>query len=391
MSNLFVLPNLQSQSRLSAVRLMSGGVVPEAAPADNVNDIIANAANANNAVLAYVRGLSSTKLPFVPDSPAWYNDFTKSYANIGANALYWQNSLSPRLIEIPRTIYSYGSLFDLKVLVMRGYLEQLIHNPNNPTAREKLRDALVELIQGIDTQQRAVNTFGTDLAGFSTTLKTDAGVLADCVKKAMNEIGQDQGKIRDLQKRIEELKKEMAGYNWMIGGGGIAIGVSIFIGCVGAVLTAAFGPIGLLVVGIGVIGAAAGVAAMIAGKVKVDQIGNEIKAQSANLDRVQQRVAALSTVKTNVENLIVLSNTAQAEIGKLVTAWDLLKGGMQAVVTDLGNANKKFQASQFIDMKSDIGQAEDDWKYLAELAKKFANINIKVEEEISVIGQRKAA
>jgi hypothetical protein len=392
MSNLFVLPNLSSQNRLSAVRLMSGGApAPAAATAETVNDIIANAANANNAVLAYVRGLSSTKLPFVPDSPAWYNKFVEQYSSLGANALYWQNSISPRLIETPRTIVSYGSLFDLKVSIMYQHIDRLILEPGNQAAREQLRNTLVGLIEDVGRQQKSVNTLGTDLAGYSTTLQNDAAIMADCVKQAIAEIGRDQQKIAELQKRIADLQSEAATWNKVLAGAGIGTAVSIFIGCIGAVLTVAFGPIGLLVLGLGVIGAVGGAATMIASMVKIRQIGDDIKSKSADLGRVQQRVMALQAVQTNVNNLITLSSTAQTEIGKLITAWDLLKAGMQSVVNDLDSSSNRLKTSHFVEMKSDLGKAEADWKDLSDLAKKFASITIHVEENVALINQQKAA
>ncbi|HYU35829.1 MAG TPA: HBL/NHE enterotoxin family protein [Thermoanaerobaculia bacterium] len=393
MSNLFVLPNLSSQNRLSAVHLMGGGAFTEAAPAAGapVEDVIANAANANNAVLAYSRGLASTKLPFVPNSPAWYTKFTEKYTQIGANAMYWQESISPRLIGIPRTIVSYGGLFELKASLLSQYLDQLILDPKNETARRMLRDTLLEMIRDIDRQQNLVTTFDKDLNGFSNTLNTDADIMSGCVRDAMKEIGQDQKKIEALQKSIADLKSELATWNKVIIGAGLGAGVSIFIGCVGLVLAAAFGPIGWLVVGLGVIGAVGGFATMIAAMVKIRQLSNEIDSTSADLGRTQQRVLALQSVQTNVETLIRLSTTAQGEIGKLITAWSLLKGGMQKVADDLGNANKKFQASQFVDMRSDITKAKSDWKDLSALAEKFTKIDIKVEESTAVIGDRKAA
>lgn len=392
MSNLFVLPNLTSQNRLQSLHLM-GGEPSALAPSqgETVNDIIANAANANNAVLAYSHGLSSTKLPFVPQSPAWYNKFTESYSQIGANALVWQNSLSPRLIAIPKTIVQYGTLFDLRVGMLMQYADLLIANPNDMGVRKSLSDVLVTLTADIDRHQRQVNTFGTDLSGYAGTLQGDAAIMGQAVKDAMKEIGQDEAKVKALTQKIEDLKAELATWNKVVAGAGIGAAVSIFIGLIGAVLTVAFGPVGLLVVGLGVIGTAAGFATLIAGLVKVRQLGNDIAQQSGDLGAVQQRILALRSVQTNVDTLIKLSGTAQTEIGKLVTAWDLLKGGMRSVADDLANSRKRFDALQFVDMRTDFAKAEEDWKSLTEIARKFTNINITLEDKVNPASDRRAA
>jgi hydroxylamine reductase (hybrid-cluster protein) len=145
------------------------------------------------------------------------------------------------------------------------------------------------------------------------------------------------------------------------------------------------------VVGLGVIGAAAGVAGMIAGGVKMNQLHGEIQKQSAELGSQQQRVAAVQALHANVSGLILLSNKAQTEVGTILTSWDVLKGQMQALTDDLGKGNKNFDSSRFVDLRMDVTKAAEDWKALSETAKKFAKINIQIEEGVVRIGEKKAA
>jgi hypothetical protein len=397
MSNLFVLPNLASQNRDRAVHLMSSGTLQApgfqglSESSEPVDQIIANAANANNAVLAYSHAVASTKLPFVPQSPAWYNEFTKRYGQIGTNALVWQNSLSPRLIAIPKTIVNYGTLFDLRRHHLLQYSDLLIGDPDNMPIRNALRDTLLSLITEIGNQQTLIDTFGTDLSGFSHTLQDDAAIMAQCVEDAKKEIGRDQARIQALHETIGALRREVASWNQVISAAQIIRRVSFFFGLIGLAVAFASGPFGMAVVALGSIGSAASVGLRLIAMLKIQQLGGQITRQSGELESVQRRLFALQSVQTNVDSLIRLSGTAQAEIGKLLAAWDLMKGGIKAVADDLGNARQRFDALQFVDMRTEFVKAGEDWKVLVERARPFTRIHTTLENEIALVEDRKAA
>jgi hypothetical protein len=84
--------------------------------------------------------------------------------------------------------------------------------------------------------------------------------------------------------------------------------------------------------------------------------------------RLHDRLPAFLAMQDAVPPLIRLNGEAQAGIGQLLTAWEPMRDKIRAVAGDLGQARKRFEASQLVEMRADVAAAEQSWKELTAVA-----------------------
>jgi|GEM_PF-2420734 len=352
---------------------------------DDVLQGLADAFNASNAVLAYTHGINSTNLPVVPDQPGWYNAFTERFSDAKRNALLWQNSISPRLTAIPQTIVDYGGLFNSQYDTIIASLDVLIANPGDAGVRRTLASTFTNMLRNVRGQKGLVTQFSADLHGFTELLQGDEAAMARAVDDAMRSIGEGRHRIEELREAVANLRRAVDQANTMITAGAITTGVSIFVGAVGGVLTAAFGPVGLLVVGLGVLGVVAGAATMIAGMVLVRKRQAEMDLKNAELDTAQRRVGALVVLNDILVGLIELSKKAQATLGAIAEAWSLLEQDIAAVVAELEKAEGSLAGDDYKAMRGAMEDAKREWDNLVDYAEKFTKVVVVVEAAEPVI------
>lgn len=350
---------------------------------DTVDQQIADLYNANNAVLSYQNAVVATDLPAVPQSPAWYNEFINGFSNVKTNALVWQNSITPRLSAIPQSIINYGTLFTLNVNNVNQFIDVLLNDPGNQGARKGLTDTLNLLHRNVGDQSATAVQLQRDIATYSTSLVTDADVLRAAVAQADIQIGDDRQKVQEISRIVDQIKADIATKNKIITAAGITAGVSVFIGAVGGVLTAAFGPLGLIVVGLGVIGFTAGIITIIVASVEIKRLQAELTAKTQQMDQLTQRANTLTQVQAQVNDLIELSSAAQTGVQTILDAWSLLTTDLSQVVDEIEKAEGDLDRNMLLEVRADINRAQEEWTSTVELARKFTAVQYTVDSKIT--------
>jgi hypothetical protein len=366
---------------------------PEATEEKTIEEQLADAFNANNAVLTYVRELNCTNLNAIDRAPDWYKDFATQFSKAKSNAMTWENSITPRLTSIPRAIVNYQGLFEAQSSMVVKYAQLLQRNPNDEASRRNLSSTLKALIADMLGHKSNAQNLGKDLASFVNTLSVDDQNLNAGLTKALASIGQGQQQVKELEAAIENLRAEVKKWGIILTASAIAAGVSVIIIPLGLKVAAVSGPVGVIggiMVVIGIVGAAAGAGLGIAAIVKVQQYRDQVIAKASELTAEQCRVAQLVTLKGSLSKVVELSKKAQETLGLVTKSWDKLQSNIQEVVDDLDRADGKYKVSDFGQLIQEMRMASDDWKILADYAGKMSQIKYYFEEEITPLDKKAA-
>jgi methyl-accepting chemotaxis protein len=371
---------LLTQGRLERNRAMAmlNGLEPPAAGAP-IDQLLADAFNANNAILAYAVGVARTDLPALPHSEPWYEAFVKGVSNLKTRALVWQNSIAPRVIEIPAAIVDFGAIFVLRINQIDGDIERLLADPGNQAARDNLRRSLGDLSQATGRQQKTLQALRQDIGHYADSLTGDAGILKKAAADGLAAIGGARDQIQAIERDLVLLRDELGKYNTILEVAKIGGIDSVVIVVIGVGLIYLFNPflsvgIGLFLIPIGIAGGIAALVAALVAAVNIQEINGRITQRNAELTAEGQQVAALTAINQIVDRLVMLAEGASQGIGAIERAWTALQEDVDAVVDDLARAERDLARDQLLVLQSDIQDATADWKILVELARKFAGL-----------------
>jgi predicted nucleic acid-binding Zn-ribbon protein len=354
---------LASNDRAAALRTMNPTGLTSAAlaAADDGTPIeqqLADSFNANNAVMAYVNGITNSTLPALTPQPAWYGTFSTKFSDAKIHAMAWLNTIAPGLVAIPTGIANYAFTFNITIQNINSALTVLQSDPTNQAAKQTIITGLQSLLEGFSTQLQNAQDFATQITTFATNLTADAAVMQQAAKDAQNQVGYNKQQVQDLQNSINALQSEINTWQKVIAGAGIAAGVSFFVGAVVAIFS--FG-IGLA---FGIIGAAAGIAVIIAGSVKIKQLSAEIAQKQENMSDLNRQITALNVLLQNLQNLITLANAAGEQIKLVIKAWQAMEADITAVIRDLNSAQTDLSKMNLPALQADLTQAAADWETL---------------------------
>lgn len=354
---------LASNDRAAALRAMNPGglasaAIAAAADGTPIEQQLADSFNANNAVMAYVNGITNSTLPALTPQPAWYATFSAKFSDAKVHAMAWLNTIAPGLVAIPTGIANYAFTFNITMNNINSALTVLQADPTNQAAKQAIVTGLQSLLQGFSLQLQNAQDFAAQITTFASNLKADAAIMQQAAKDAKNQVGYNQQQVQDLQSSIDQLKSEINTWQKVIAGAGIAAGVSFFVGAVVAIFS--FG-IGLA---FGIIGAAAGIALIIAGSVKIKQLSAEIAQKQANMSDLNRQITALNVLLGNLQTLITLANTAGEQIKLVIAAWQTMEADITAVIRDFNSAQTDLSNMNLPGLQADLNQAAADWQTL---------------------------
>lgn len=383
---------LLTQGRLDRDRAMAvlNGFEPSAAMGEPVDQLLANAFNANNAILAYAVGVARTDLPALPHSEPWYETFVKGFTNLKSRALVWQNSIAPRVIEIPAAIVDFGAVFVLGISQIEGDIETLLADPGNLPARDGLRGRLAAVSRATGLQQRTLQELRQDIRRYADSLAGDAAILKNAAADGLAAIGDARDQIQAIERDLVELRNELNKFNTILS---VAetVGINVIgIAVIGIGLTYLFAPlllvgVGLVLIPLGVVGGIGALVTAIVAAVSIQKINGRITERTAELSSAGQQVAALASINQIVDRLVMLAEAAGQGIGTIEQAWTALQDDVDAIVGDLAKAEQDFSRDRLLALQSDIQDATADWMSLVDLARKFTGFHYLISPTVTPI------
>jgi hypothetical protein len=346
----------------SAPRLAAGaGDVP-------IEQQLADAFNANNAVLAYATGIAKTTLPALSTEPDWYKTFKKRFADAKIHAMKWSNTIVPNLVSIPAGIANYAFTWNTTMMSVDAALTVLVKDPKNAEAQQAVLNGLNQLVGGLSTFENLVGSFGEEIKTFAADISADAQILQKASASAKQTAGYNRQQVEELTKTIKALQDEVKTWQAVQTAAGIAAGVIFFIGACIAIFSFGLG------LAIGIIGAAAGIATAIAAGAKINTLSAEIRAQQGRMDDLNQQIATLDTLVNTLLDLVKLAQAAGDQMKLVIAAWDQLGKELRTVITDLKSASGDVSKLDIAGLQRDLAAANADWTKLREFCLKIAAV-----------------
>lgn len=364
---------LSSNNRSASLRLLTPQGTSLAAVANIADDPtpidqqLADAFNANNAVMAYVLGITNSTLPSLTPQPDWYATFMTSFSDAKIHAMDWTNTIAPNLVAIPTGIANYAYTFNINMMNINSALATLQENPSNAEAKQSLIAGLQTLLSGfVNLLENTVSFQSREIDTFAQNLTADAAILQAAVTSAQGTVGYDHMQVATLMTAVTNLQIEINTWQKVVTGAGIGAGVAFFAGTVVAIFTFGAG------LAFGIIGAAAGIATLIAAEAKINQLMGQINQDQQTMTELNQQIASLTLLMNHLNTLITLSQAAGAQIQLVNEAWHVLVADLTTVIIDLRNA--EIDSMNLVALQNDLNSANADWQALRSFCLTIAGI-----------------
>jgi len=354
----------------NVVSITALGSVPAALKASNdlpIDQQLADAFNANNDVMAYVLGITNTQLPTIAPAPSWYSTFQTAFSNAQIHANDWYR-ISANLVSIPNAIAGYGISFNVSMATINSLVAVLQTDPTNQAAINALKNQFTDLISHIQLFSQSAVTVHNDITGFTNNLIQDSKILSNAVSDSTKQQDVNREQVAEYQALIEAMRKQVKTWQVVETAAAIGAGVAFFAGAVIAIFTFGFG------IAFGIVGAAAGIATMVAAEIKIKTLRSQIEATTSRMNAVTQQSASLAALNDQLNKLIELSQAAGTLIGLLLQVWEELEGELNTVLTDLNNCKGNVNSLDLPELQQNLNLANQDWQTLVGLCNSIASI-----------------
>jgi len=352
---------------VSIAALGSVAAAPRASNDLPIDQQLADAFNANNDVMAYVLGITNTQLPTISPAPAWYSTFQTAFSNAQIHANAWYG-ISANLVSIPNAIAGYGIAFNVSMSTINSLVAVLQTDPGNAQAISALKQQFSGLISQLRAFSQSAVSVHQSITDYSNTLIADSQILAKAVTDSTQQQEVNRDQVAQYQAKIEAMRKQVKTWQVVETAAAIGAGVAFFAGAVIAIFTLGFG------LAFGIVGAAAGIATMVAAEIKIKTLNSEIQADTARMNAVTQQSASLAALNDQLNKLIELSQAAGSLIGLLLKVWEELEGELNTVLTDLNNCKGNVDNLNLPELQRNLNLANQDWQTLVGLCNSVASI-----------------
>lgn len=356
-------------------RISVSNLTPVAAAVREMSDVppsldqqLADAFNANNAVMAYVLGIVNTTLPTIPSAPAWYSTFETAFSDVQIHANGWY-PIATGLVSIPNSIVGYGIAFNASMSTINSLIGVLQNDPTNANAISALQGQIQGMIGNISTYSSAATNLSQKITAFSANLISDAAVLAAAVQSSTETQGVDQAAIQGFLNDIASLQSEINYWQTVETAAAIAAGVSFFAGAVIAIFS--FG-IGLA---FGIVAAAALITTMVIASQKVQAAKDKVEADNLQMNALTQQAASLAALNVQLNGLITMSQAAGTQVNLVLQVWNELETELTTVVNDLANCAGDASTVNLPQLQTDLNSANADWQTLIATSTAIAAIS----------------
>ena len=354
----------------NVVSLTALGSVPIALEASNdlpIDQQLADAFNANNDVMAYVLGITKTQLPTIVPPLTWYSAFRTAFSDAQVHANNWY-SISANLVSIPNAIAGYGISFNVSMSTINSLVAVLQNDPTNTAAINALKKQFADLISNLKMFTQCAVSVHSSITDFTNTLIADSNILTKAVADSTQQQGVNAAQVVEYQALIEKMRNQVKTWQVVETAAAIAAGVTFFAGCVIAIFTFGFG------IAFGIVGAAAGIATMVAAQSKIQTLRSEIDTATTRMNDVTKQSANLAALNGELTKLIDMSQAAGTLIGLLLNVWDELEVELKAVLTDLNNCEGNVDTLNLQELQVNLNLANQDWQTLVGLCNSIASI-----------------
>lgn len=339
--------------------------------------------NAKVNVARYVAALQNTNISGVnfnalppdlqsklPEDPAvLLKRVNDNLATAKQHGQTWSNDIQPNLTLIPQAIINYNSQFQAEMNVMLPLVQSLLVTPD-PTKRQELVELFQGLLDKLGEQQKSLQGEIDLLKQFNTAVTTDHGNFSSA-NTSFAAIQQfEEANIKALNDAISGLEDAISALNKAITAEAVALGVSVGLIAGGAIaLASAETGVGLvvgavtMVVGMAGVGVAAGF--LISSIEKRQEAAQKEAFDKLEVNELTVQVQALNTVETALSTLVTSSQLAMDSVQVILDTWATLQVKLQAVVTDLNDAEKQIgNIMSLVDLQT----AQTQWGQLQDFA-----------------------
>ncbi len=344
--------------------------------------------NACAAVTSYATAVAQTQLPSLVFTPDWYADYVTSFEQAQAHALTWLNGLLPEISGLPPAVIDADPLVQQRLDAVNATLSQLAADPSDPALTEAALAALTGLQSILLPVQQALDNLDRYLGDFVTELGTDLATLQSMATAASGAAGADQAEVAKLNGIIAQLREDIATREEIASLENMLKGdLVIFVVVVAATIGWFAGPIidGLL--GMALMGTAAGIGKKVASEADVtgyqDEIGNVQKEISA----VSVEVAAIQSTVAGFDQLVNSGTDTQQALAEVTGNWTADEGQIDAVLADLRNAQADVSAGQVADAQAAMTELASEWAALVAAMQVLAGVSVQAASQPVPIAQ----
>ena len=326
----------------------------------------------------YAYAITNTSLPVLNDPPANYGQFATEFAPAKAHCLEWTTGIFPQMLALPQTIVNQSaSLFSLEATMAGAWLDQLVTDPQNAKAKTGLGQALTTMQKLTQAQLTTAQGLVTSMGTFAGNISADASTLGTIAGQALTAAGADQTSISNLNSDIDSLQSQISTLNTLLTISDIGIGVSIFVGLIGAVCCFIPGAQGI---GIGLIVlAVAGEAASITGSVLLNKDiaakNQAIQVDQQEISDLNQDIIALQGVNKQFAWLEQANVNAQQALKAVKQMWQDLDDELTTAQADLATVGTDATSADYQQAQTDLAQASDAWNDVVDFAQALAGID----------------
>ncbi|WP_235297145.1 HBL/NHE enterotoxin family protein [Portibacter marinus] len=345
---------------------------------------LADYANAVGLVNNYAYAITNQQLPVLNYPPDNYGKFTEEFAPAKQHALNWSQNIFVSMIQLPNTIKTQAAnLFSMEETFIEAYLNNLISDPTDQKSLDGLKKALASIVSVIQAQKSSIDSIESSLTDFATNIAADAKTLAAIAADALADAGDDQTKITKLNEDIESLQQSIQTAQTLLTVSEIGMGLSLFVGLVGAVI--AFIPGGQALGVAIIVGAVAGEAASIAGTViekeRIKAMTKEISSDQKQISGLNQDIIVLKAISSQFNALYSANQAAAKALTSIKAMWENLENTIKLVSDELTTVTSDVAKPDYQKALNDFKTAEDNWNQVVAFADALAGITYKWQDK----------
>jgi len=324
-----------------------------------------NYVNSVAAVTSYATAVAQTKLPALVLTPDWYASYITSFEQVQAHALTWLNGLLPEISQLPTAVTDADPLVQARANAAAAALVALAPDPGNQAAQQAAQDALLDLQSILQPVQQALDNVDGNLLKFVTQLNTDLTTLQSMADAANTASGADQAEVARLTGLIAELRAAIANLEEIAHLENLLKGdLALFVVVVAATIGWFGGPIidGLL--GMALLGTAAGIGKKAASTADVTGLQADITNVQQEISAESVEVAAIQATVAGFKQLVGSGTGTEQALDDVTGNWTSQSSAIDAVFAELRSAQSDISREQVAAAQTALSKLATLWSAL---------------------------
>ena len=345
--------------------------------------------NSVAAVTSYATAVAQTKLPALVLTPDWYGSYISSFEQVQAHALTWMNGLLPELGQLPAAVIDADPLVQARVNAASAALTELAADPGNQAAQQAAQAALLALQSILLPVQQALDNIDGSLLRFVSKLAADLATLKAMAAAANAASGADQAEVAKLTGVIAQLRQAIANLEEVAHLENLLKGdLALFVVVVAATIGWFGGPIidGLL--GMALLGTAAGIGKKAASTADVTDLQDMITNVQQEISAESVEVAAIQATVTGFEQLAGSGTGTQQALADVTGNWTSQSSAIDAVLADLAGAQSDVSREQVAAAQTAVSRLVTQWSALQAAMQLLAGVTVQAASQPVPIPQQ---